>query len=860
MHIPARALPPLLVIATALVASCAPVTKGPLVRDAARIEVANRTTRDYALYVDGQHVADLASGTHTLIDGLVSGPHRMVASTAHGADGDKKTTLDLAVGGSALWDLMPEPPEPPLDVPRGFGAVELVNGIGDDLNVLLDGEPVAKLLADDSRLLQAVSAGSHTIEARRGFGQASIVMQVEVRPGEEVEVRIDGPRGRLEVQNGTGEPVEISIDGVVAGTIELGAARTFDRVLAGVRTVTARGEKTQRSHRREQRVLPDERALWQVEAAAGGIQIVNDTPEMVRVELDDLEIGRIPAGETRLYAEVTLGDHELRATTVSSGFELRMPVDVRTDQTFVWPLSIDEGVLILENTTDEPVQIYRDGDTFVRLNPEQTRTLSQVRVGNYNLSAFGERSHRIVPRNLEVIAARAVRWTIRAEWASMQVHNLRGEAVRLHVDAEVVGELAPGEVRMLDGLVAGERLVEALGLTTGRVTRERPLLVPHEVVRVDAGDPVATVIIENHSGETLRVDPALAPQGAVVPDGASWAYSVPVTRKRLSAVGEDSGHEHQLPLALTIGEATTWDVARPVGNVEVFNHRDEPVDLWFDGTQVGTIVPGDSMLLADKPAGRHELLASGADSGHGVRTVRRIQVGETNHWQVGHEVAILQIRNETGEDQEVFLDERPYGRVLAGEAHAFGGIPAGTRMLKLEGLRSLEVQEAMLQFEEGRTERFRVRPLHAGLRVLNERAVTVGVFVDGERVGEAPPKGIFEGFVTQGAHTVETRDTGTLASTLTHVMASPYQTYDVRVPAERGTLRITNVTGEALNIRLRDHLIGTLEAGAARTFRDIPVGRQTLEATSGGLSWTLDVVVDEAWEMEWSIRPMDATP
>lgn len=854
MSLSARALYPLAVVLAAL-SACAPAARRPVVVDPASIEVANRTTQDYAIYLDGQHVADLPSGEHTLVDGLVSGSHRLVATPSHGRTGEQQTTLELAVGGSALWDLIPEPPEAPLDVPRGFGTVRLINDVGADLSVLLDGKPAARLLSGNVRQLHAVSAGPHEIEARRGFGHAPIVMQIELRPGEELDLPIDGPRGSLEVQNGSGEPVEVTVDDTLVGTVEAGGVRTFERILAGVRTVAAVGEQTRRRHQREQRVLEGERAVWHVQAAAGAVQVVNDTPETVRVELDDLEIGRVPPGESRLVADVTLGDHELRATTMTTGVELRMPVEIRTDQTFVWPLSVDEGVLILENATDEAVQIYRDDEPYLRLEPTQSRALSQIPAGTYALSAFGERSHRIVPRKVEVQAARSVRWTIRPEWAALEVHNARAERVRLHLDAKVVGELAPGERRVLEGLVAGEQLVEVLGLTSGRVTRDRAVLVAHETVRVDIGDPMAAVIIVNRSGEPLRVDPALAPQGAVVPEGASWPYAVSTARKRLTVTGEETGHQHELPISLVHDETRTWEVEEPVGHVEVFNHRDEAVHLWFDGARAGTVPAGGSLLLADRPVGRHELLATGAESGQGVRAVRRIEAGKANNWQVGHEVAVLQVVNDTGEDQEVFIGERPYGRVLAGETHAFGGIPAGARMLKLEGQRSQEIQQAMLQFEEGRTERFRVRPLNAGLRVLNERPVAVSVFLDGERVGEAPAKGLYEGFLTQGPHTVETRDLDTLESTLTHLTASPYQTYDVRVTPRHGTLRITNTTPASLEIRRGERLVGTLEAGASRTFRNLPAERQVLKASDGDRSWTLDVLIDDEAEGEWVIRP-----
>lgn len=852
----------LLVVALSLLGTvaCATAPHHPLVRDPAAIEVANRAPVDYDVFVDGQHVAQVRSGDHALIDGLRSGAHRVTAEATQDDAPERRTDVDLALGGSALWDILPEPPTAPVDVARGFGSVRLINEVGEDLDVRLDGALVARLLTDDTRLLTAVSAGERTVIAERGLGHIPLKAVVTVLPGQLAEVRLDGPRGKVELRNATGEALDVSVDGRLVGTVESAHVRTFDGILAGARTLTAEGETTQRVYTREQRVVQGEVGVWDIEAAAGGIQVLNDTPEAVRVWIDEMEIGRVPSGESKLFSQISLGSHTMRALTLSSGLELRMPVDVRTDQTFVWPLTLDEGVLILENRTEEAVQTYLDGEPFERLEAGVSRTVSQLPAGKHSLSAFGELSHRIVPHTAEIAAARASRWTIDAVGASVVIRNDRTEPVRLYLDAVAITQLGPGEERVMDGLVAGERLVEARGEHSGRVWRERATFDVGTRRLLVIRDPSAALTIVNHTGEALRVDPALARQGDVVPRSASRTYDVPVVRKKVSVTGDESGFEYEQALALEDGETKTWVIERPLGAIEIFNHRDEVVNLWLDGAPVGTIAAEGSLLLEHLRLGRHELLATGRTTGHGTRSVRRVEAGDTNNWQIGHQVAILVVVNQTDEEQEVLLDDRPYGRTAAGERRAFGGIPAGARMLKLKGKRSLEVQEAMLQFEEGRTERFRVEPLRGSLQVRNERAVPVSIFVDGERVGEAPARGVYENQITQGGHTVETRDADTLAGTLQRLQVSPYQTYEVRVPRTTGTLRASNMTDLDLEIRADDHILGTIAPGSTRLFHGVEAGRRRIHATHGHDAWSLDTIIDGAREQEWVISPAPPRP
>lgn len=846
---------PAVVALAALLAGCAPTTRGPLVSDPASIEVANRSHVDYSVFVDGQHVADVRSGHHALIDGLRSGTHRVSAVSSQADAPERESTVQLAVGTSAVWDILPEPPAAPVDVPRGFGSLRLVNQIDDDLVVSIDGEVVARLLEGDTRLLTAVSAGERTVVARRGLGQVPLSVPVHVTAGQLTEVPIDGPRGSVEVRNATGEPIEVAVDGRTVGTVETGAVRTFGGILAGARTLTARGETTQRLHTRDKRIVYGEVALWPVEAAAGGVQVINDTAEAVRVWIDDMEIGRVPPGEERLFAQVSLGRHTLRAVTLSTGFDLRMPVEIRTDQTFVWPLTLDEGVLIIENRTQEPVQTYMDGEPYERIAPGETRTFSQVPAGRHDLSAFGEVSHRIVPTTVDVTAARAARWAVEPSGVSAVVRNDRPERVRLYLDAVFITRLEPGETRVLDGLVAGERLLEAMGERTGRVWRERATLTADERAVLDVREPAAVLIVTNRSNEELILDAALAPDGEPVPRGSTRTYHVPVSRRKVLATGKESRHVHERSLALEEGEEETWVVEKAVGTIEVFNRRDEDVDLWLDGAPAGRIEADGSLLLEGLDLGRHELLATGRQTGHGTRGVRRVEAGETNHWQIGHDLAVLVVVNETAEEQDVLLDGRPYGRAAAGEVRAFGGIPAGQRMLMLKGKRSLEVQEATLQFEEGRTERFRVEPLRAGLVVRNERKVPIMVYVDGERVGEAPARGVYEGPVAQGSHTVETRTTDALESTVQSLRVSPYQTYEIRVPRPTGTVRATNMTGLDLEVSVGDHVLGTVAPGSTRLFHGIDAGQQRIRASHGDESWSLDTWVDGTREREWVIRP-----
>ena len=823
---------------------------------ATTIEVANRTPHDYAVFLDGQHAASLQSGQRALIDNVVSGKHRLTAQPGHGDYPELHQDVKLARAGKHVWELMPPDPSLAVAVPDGFGDIDLHNALDRDQIVSLDGEPVATVLAQDTRTLQNIPAGLHHIVARPVTGFGLIERDLTVTSGSTLEVALDGPRGDLEILNDTGERVAVTLDGRGVGEVGVGETLTLWKTLAGVRTIQVVGQVSQRTYRREVLVAANQTTYRALSANDGDVRVDNKTPESVHVEVDDMMVGRLEPGESRLFSKVSPGDHVLTATAMISGFQFRMPVRITTDQTFVWPLTLDEGVLLAENRTNEVYRIYDDGDPFLSLQPGEHRYISQLPVGRYHLVAYGQTSGRIIPQETEIRAADTAQLTIVEAPSSLAVENQRDERVRVFLDAAYLGEVAPEETGIFDGIVPGEHLVESLGLSSSRVFREHPTLLQGERGVVTVGDPRGAVAIVNNTAEVLTVGPKLRMQGPTIPVGSSYAYWVPTGKRKLTLKGASTGHTYERELDLEEGDSIRWVVAPLVGSVQVFNHRDEAITVYLDEREVARIGPSDSRLIEDLPVGHHDLLAEGQDTGSSVRASRKIQKGPPNHWQVGHELGILIVNNDAGEDVDVFIDSRPYGFVAAKGFHAFGNIPAGSRTLMVVGQRTHESQESIIAFEEGRTERYRVKPLQAMLRVLNQRTEAVSVFLDGELVGNAPAKGVFEGFLEQGPHTVETRTEGELSSTLKRFRASPYQTYDVEVHPDTGRLRVTNLTGGEIELRRDESLIGTVEAGATRLFDALPIGVTGLHARSRADDdrvWALRARIDGDKTLEWVV-------
>lgn len=796
--------------------------------DGATLEVVNLTDQRRSVHLEEAQIGTIEPGARARFRHLPAGGVTVSAEPAWDAVGDAlRAELSLRAGAVTEWVLEGGRPEPP-------PLAELVvdNRWPRNLVVWADGARLGTVLSGDQRTFFTVAAGSRRLRARAEDGEA-LEITAELLADEPWTWVVQAPRGVVEVVNDSGEAVAITVDGIERGRAASGEVLRIEECPSGDHVLVARALGSGSTRRTILTVDPGRPERWELSAGRAEVLVHNgsDEPVDVRVVGGAGAAQRIEPGATGRLTDLSIGTVVAEALGVESGVPHRQRFAARPGQTLQWRIDAVRHTLRVVNATHRPLALYVGGVERAVVASVGEEVLAFQGRPPWQVTAVSRDAGLVFRRAVEAEEPRTSTWQITTERGALHVTNRRGEAVELFMDARAIGRVGVGEETTFTGVGGGERLIEAVGLRTGAVIRERRSFAGEGVERWQIEDPRATLVVTNLTGQRLLVDGALAQQKMSLDEGERTLFSVRPGRQVVRLQGVASGLVWQRGLELAAGAVVEWRVAPGRGVVEVRNDLSESLAITMDDAPRGRVEPGQRLLLDGVSAGRHALRAEGQDTGRVVTGQRVVEAEGHTVWRVAPRPAYLVVVNESDEALAVRLDGRPYGRVEARSRQGIGQLAPGERRVEAAGLRSGWLHEASILLRDGGSDTLTVPAPRAVLVVDNRSPEAVRARVDDEVIGEVPAGATAARLSAPAGRrrvTLEGVETGHARTWRAELVAA--HALHLVVPAASARLVVANRSGAPVVVYVGDRRLAELDADGDVIVDDLAPGPWRLEA------------------------------
>ncbi len=792
------------------------------------LEVVNLTDTRRAILLDDDSIGSVEAGARARYRFLRTGAHKVTAEAAWPDDGEDVTAqLSLAAGKVTVWEL---PGSRPL--PASLADLVVVNRWPQDLEVFVveGGARLGGVLTGDTRVFHDLPAGERRLQVVGRDGErleVSAPLDADTPWTWQVEARL----GVVQIVNDTDERVAIDVDGVERALCLARDAVIVDRLPAGPHVLTARGLVTRTARRHNVTIDADRPTRWELTSGRASLVVGNRSGEPVEVVVDGREAVVIAQGESQRFEDIASGTVLATATGTTSANPHRQRFEARPGQEVTWTITGVTGTLRVRNGTERTLIAYVGGIERAEIPAGVEEVVSLGGAPPFEVTAVSRDGSLVFRRDIDPGEALAATWRISTEGGAVHVTNARDEPMEVFIDAAPAGRIAAGEATTFTGIGSGPRLLEAVGLRSGAVLRERLELDGGEVAGWTVRDPRATVVVANLTDEPLLLEGEGAEQKPLIQPAERTLYNLRPGQQVMRLVGTRSGVSWQRGLDLKIGAVIEWTIEPGRGVLEVRNELRESLAIEIDGVSRGALPPGSVMRVDDLTEGQHQLRAVGETTGRVELGERVVTTSGTARWPLTPTPASLVVLNEADEPVSVLIDGRPYGRVEAGARQGIGQLTAGERRVEATGLRTGWRHTTSVRLLDGGSETLVVPAPRGVLVVDNQSGEAQRVLVDGVLQGDVAagatgtrlsvPAGrrqiVLEG-VASGRTTSFRVDLG--VSHAVHLLA----------PLPRSRLVVANHTGAPLRIWVNDREVGAATDGDSLIVDDLKPGAWRLTA------------------------------
>lgn len=342
--------------------------------------VVNQRDHELVVLVDGAAVGPAAPHAETAFR-LRTGAHELELRSR---SGEPALRARFALGAGAVYTVQVAPEN---------GELEVRNGAGTTLRLVVDGGGVGELAPGQTRVL-SLKAGAHTLRAtyvQLGRERELVSQQVGVNPGQRALVRLAPvDEGLVLVENRTGRDASLLVDGRAHARVPSGASVEVVTRLGRVSLSLVENNRVLASTALAVGAYQDLR--WRAEApTVGDLLVLNPHPIPVVVvdargrsytvaARGQLRLNDVPVGATRLEARRPTGEPIARAQASVKPYEVA-----------TWTVPTPStGLVAVYNADGRAVSVWVDGVRTANLAPRESARL---------LLALG--THRVQVRDVQ---------------------------------------------------------------------------------------------------------------------------------------------------------------------------------------------------------------------------------------------------------------------------------------------------------------------------------------------------------------------------------------------------------------------------------------------------------------------------
>lgn len=595
----------------------------------------------------------------------------------------------------------------------------------------------------------------------------------------------------------------------------------------------------------------------QPEPTSGSIAVENRLDEAVTLFLEGNRYRELAGGETTLIPGLPEGPLKLEARS-TSGRRITHEFDVAPGVTETWVLQAGESRLLVRNLVDEDVILFVDGHRTIEM-ARGSAAHFPVTTGPHTLAAHCPATGYAQKKTVKVTGGTVVEVAFGPQGGRLAVENGTHKQLSLYRNGHPLATLAAGKSIEFGAQPLGTSVVEALDEDRRLVLRQKVALKAsgEGPTRLVIGDVTAKVVVQNRTGEDVKVDPTLNSLTPVIKPGEDTVVFRVGEISEVKLKGADSATRYDRKVHVKPGETRTVVLQPVVGGIVVENLSGKEVAILLDQTSVANLKPDEKYVATGVAPGQHYLEAKAA--GKLVERTSCVLVADSWYvWRLTPGRGSLKVSNRTPEDLRLLVGSQVAGVLPPGTETELAGLPAGTTTLTAVGVDSLQHHRLTVTSDTLDNPVWNVRPATSGLRVFGLKGQAARVYVDGAAVrdilaGEEEPVHVP---LDPGEHTVWlTLPDGSARAAL--VNAAQNVLTDFRMSGAEPSVEVRNLTSGVITIWVDGRRLQELEAGKNVVVGFELPGIHTITAVNAekNREWRLqNVYFREGGKFGWSLR------
>jgi len=592
-------------------------------------------------------------------------------------------------------------------------------------------------------------------------------------------------------------------------------------------------------------------------AVGAAIAVENRLDEPVTLFLEGNKYAELGPGKNTLIPGLPSGPLKLEARA-ASGRLMKHEFHVTPGLTETWILQTGESRLFVRNLVDEEVILYLNGNRTIEM-ARGAAAHFPVSPGTHSLAAHCPATGFTQKKSVAVEGGRVAEVAFGPQGGRLAIENGTHKLLFLYRNGHPLATLEAGRAIEFGAQPLGMSLVEALDEERRVVLRDKVAIKPagEGPTKLVIGDITAKVVVRNHTGEDVKVDPSLNSLTPLIKPGEETVIFLVGEISEVKLKGADSATRYDRQVDVKPGETRTVVLQPVVGGIVVENLSDKELAVLLDQVSLTTLKPGEKHVATGIAPGQHLLEAKRAEKL--VERTSCLLVQDSWYvWKLAGGGGRLKVFNRTPESLRILVAGQEAGVLPPGTETLFDDLPAGTTTVTAVGVESLQYHRLAVTAGSDELPVWSVRPASSGIRVFGLGGQSAQVYVDGNPVrtiaeGEEEPVHVP---LKAGEHAVWlTLPDGAARAAL--VNAAQNVLTDLHLAGAGPSVEVRNQTAGSVIVWLDGRRLRDLDAGKnVMVGFDLP-GIHTIKAVNAENSreWRLqNVYFREGGKFGWSLR------
>jgi hypothetical protein len=290
------------------------------------IVVTNHLKESLQLSVDGKDAGAIPAGATFRSTPLPAGPHELVVV---GRTSNRRDSTRRMVGpqGDAHWVLQPEP-----------ARLVVSNGSSEAIAVRIDGRPYGRIEAESRGGIGGLVPGKRQVDIHGLTSDWHRSMSLHLLSGGIEVIELEAPMAVLVIENQSGEPLTIAMDGAQPRTLDPGTHTPLN-VPAGQRKLTANGKTTGHTQAFDVTLAVGQSHHLAIPSARSRLLVINRSNSPKTIRLSDRVLGDVPPESKTLFEDLRPAHWWLTAYDPSGALTHSEHRSVAAGETRSWVLS-----------------------------------------------------------------------------------------------------------------------------------------------------------------------------------------------------------------------------------------------------------------------------------------------------------------------------------------------------------------------------------------------------------------------------------------------------------------------------------------------------------------------------------------